>query len=475
MKRFIHSVMIGGTSVFGAAGLWADGGVGAVEVKAEQPGQPVPPVPAVVAPEAGTVTGNTGSPAPVPAGPAAAPTAEEQYVEALRKELSRLSVERDKLTAENSIARAKVEKELAERRAEMEREKLRMDEQKQREEVRIAEERSKLEASLMALRLESERLVLESTVAKAKAEIQQTEQRMKEAEARAHIAALQAGMEKQEVELTANNYANTKVQRLANPHEGDTLIISDRRIALNGPISSETADYISSRINYFNNKDAALPIFIVIDNSPGGSVMAGYNILKSMESSQAPVYVVVKSFAASMAACITTCADKSFAYPNAVILHHQISSGSFGNLTLQRENLAEIEEWWRRLAEPVAKKMGLGTEEFIKRMYQEASSGDWSEFGDKAAELKWVDHVVKEIRETALVKNPDAARAAVPPSAPGVPMPAPRPQTGLESGLSSQPLVPESVDDKGQPFMRLPRPAPKDFYYLYNPDGYYRL
>lgn len=435
---------------------------GYLAAQAQDPAPPPPPAPE-------TSTGNTGA---APAAPVPGPTPEEQYAEAQRKELARLSLERDKLTAENLIAKAKLEKELADRRAEMEREKLRIDEQKQNEETRLAEERRKLESQLLQLRMENERLVLESSVAKAKAEIQQTEQRMKEAEARSQIAALQAGMEKQEVELTANNYANTTAQRLENPHQGDTLIISDRRIALNGPISSETADYISSRLNYFNNKDSALPIFIVIDNSPGGSVMAGYNILKSMESSQAPVYVVVKSFAASMAACITTCADKSFSYPNAVILHHQISSGSFGNLTAQRENLQEIEEWWRRLADPVAKKMGLGTEEFILRMYQKkASNGDWSEFGDKAAELKWVDHVVHEIRETALVKNPDAAR----PAAPSTPMPLPRPQTGLESSISSQPPLPESVDDKGQPFMRLPRLAPKDFYYLFNPDGYYRL
>lgn len=449
MKPFVRSVVVGGVSLAG----W-------LAASAEE-----------TAPVSETATGNSSAPPPASA-PATPPSPEEQVAEAQRKEIARLSLERDRLTAENLIARAKLEKELADRRAEMEREKLRLDEQKQEEETRLADQRRKLESQLLELRLENERLVLESSVAKAKAEIQQTEQRMKEAEARAQIAALQAGMEKQEIELTANNYANTKAQRLENPHQGDALIISDRRIALNGPISSETADSISSRINYFNNKDASLPIFIVIDNSPGGSVMAGYNILKSMESSEAPVYVVVKSFAASMAACITTCADKSFAYPNAVILHHQISSGSFGNLTLQRENLKEIEEWWRRLAEPVARKMGLGTEDFIKRMYEKASSGDWSEFGDQAAALKWVDHVVKEIRETALVKNPDAARPAQP-ATPAIPLP--RPQTELESTISSQPALPESVDDKGQPFMRLPRLAPKDFYYLYNPDGYYRL
>lgn len=414
------------------------------------------------------------APAVVPGVPGAAPlTAEELYAESIRKELARLGLERDTLTAENMIAKAKLEKELAERRADFEREKLRLEEQKQKEEMRLGEERRKQEEQLLQLRLEGDRLLLESSVIKAKAEIQQAEQRMKEAEARAQIATMQAGMERQEIELTANNYANSKAQRLENPHQGDTLVISDRRIALNGPISFETSDYISSRINYFNNKDAGLPIFIVIDNSPGGSVMAGYNILKSMESSQAPVYVVVKSFAASMAACIATCADRSFAYPNAVILHHQISSGSFGNLTIQRENLQEIEEWWRRLAEPVALKMGLTTEEFIKRMYDQVSSGDWSEFGDKAVQLKWVDHVVKEIRETALVKSPDANRPG--PALPVGPMPVPRPQTGLESSISSQSPFPEVIDEKGQPFTRLPRLAPKDFYYLYNPDGYFRM
>ena len=253
--------------------------------------------------EEAAVPAAPAAPAVVPGVPGAAPvTAEELYAESIRKELARLGLERDTLTAENMIAKAKLEKELAERRADFEREKLRLEEQKQKEEMRLGEERRKQEEQLLQLRLEGDRLLLESSVIKAKAEIQQAEQRMKEAEARAQIAAMQAGMERQEIELTANNYANSKAQRLENPHQGDTLVISDRRIALNGPISFETSDYISSRLNYFNNKDAALPIFIVIDNSPGGSVMAGYNILKSMESSQAPVYVVVKSFAASMAA-----------------------------------------------------------------------------------------------------------------------------------------------------------------------------
>ena len=223
-------------------------------------------------------------------------------------------------------------------------------------------------------------------------------------------------------------------------------------------ITSATADSITGRIDYWNNKDRKLPIFIVIDDCPGGSVMAGYRILKAMESSAAPIHVLVKSFAASMAACITTLAHESYAYPNAVILHHQISSQIASarlNLTQQREFFEESNRWWDRLAAPIALKMGISTDEWIKRMYTHSSSGDWSEFGDKAKELKWVNHIINGVEETSFTKDPDAR-----PSPPVPPVKA---------------ALAEEVDADGRPFVWLPRLNPKDVYFLYNPDGYYRM
>ena len=58
--------------------------------------------------------------------------------------------------------------------------------------------------------------------------------------------------------------------------------------------------------------------------------------------------------------------------------------------------------------------MGISTEEFIKKMYGKASTGDWSEFGDKATQLKWVDFIVDDIRETAQVKHPDLSPKPTP-------------------------------------------------------------
>ena len=257
------------------------------------------------------------------------------------------------------------------------------------------------------------------------------------------------------IETEREKYANSKPVYLDNPVvNGDTLVISDRRIPLNDLITNDTADYITTRIHYYNNKDATKPIFIVIDSSPGGSAMAGYRIIKAMEASKAPVYVVVKSLAASMAAIITTVAENSFAYPNAIIIHHQLSITIFLarlNVTQQKEMYEDSQKWWDRMMAPIAKKMGITPDEFIKRMYAKASSGDWSEFGTEAKELKWVNNIVQRIEETALVKDPDAVEN--------------------EDSLGMH----EEITAEGRAVVYLPHLSPKDAYFVYNPDQYYQM
>ena len=407
------------------------------------------------------------APAPPAAAPAPPPAAaaEDPNLAALKQQNAQLAAERERLTSENAIAKERLAAELAARRAVLERATLKAEEDKALVASEFEVARQKADRDMAALRLENEKLLLESAIAKNKAEMRLSELRLQETESRTEITRLATLIEQREKELAASQYAEAKPAYPIHPLEGKTLVISDRRISLNGPIMTTTADEVSDRIAYFNNKAPALPIFIVIDNSPGGSVMAGYKILKAMQGSEAPVYVVVKSFAASMAACIATLADQSFAYPNAVILHHQISSGSFGNLTQQKESIQETEEWWQRLAGPIAAKMGISTEDFIKKMYGKASTGDWSEFADKAVDLKWVDHIVDEIRETAQLKHPDLAAKPAPAL---IPL-----RSATLSG--SVPYLTEALDDKGRPCMYLPRPNPKDVYYLFNPDGYYRL
>ncbi|WP_411825735.1 ATP-dependent Clp protease proteolytic subunit [Luteolibacter sp. AS25] len=355
-------------------------------------------------------------------------------------------LEAQKLTKETNDLRAEVQKLKLEREAITERLAL---EKARKDEAELDSEN--------AYKEDLEKLKRESEISQIRAEKVAADFKTAQSEAAMKVLELQSEIETIETAEKRDSYANADPVFLENPLRDDgILVVSDRRIPLNGVIMPSTADFVTSRIDYWNNRDSSLPIFIVIDDCPGGSVMAGYRILKAMEASEAPIHVVVKSFAASMAACITTLAEESYAYPNAIILHHQISAQIMFmrlNLTQQKEFYEESEKWWKRLAKPVAEKMGISTDDFIQQMYEKSTSGDWSEFGDEAKKLKWVNHIVGGIVESSITQNPDSK----------------------ENETAKKKALVEEVDQDGKVFSYLNRLNPKDVYFLYNPDGYYRL
>ncbi|MEN3941253.1 ATP-dependent Clp protease proteolytic subunit [Prosthecobacter sp. SYSU 5D2] len=381
----------------------------------------------------------------------------------MKEETAKLVVEREQIEARMALEQAKLDEQLAARKRALAESKMQIEEMRMKTDVAAAAEQAASYETMAELRRKNEVLMMQYAIAKNEVDTEGFLMRKEENAIRRKTSALALQMELQEKESEARTYASGKAPSyLENPLQGKKLILSDRTIALNGVITSKTADSMANRIAYFNNRDAEAPIFIVIDDCPGGSVMAGYKIIKAMHGSRAPVYTVVKSFAASMAACITTVSKKSFAYPNAVIMHHQLSAGVMGNLTQHRESVNELEEWWRRLADPVAQKMGLSRDEFIAAMYKKSSTGDWNEFADDAQKLGWVDTIVEEIEETALLRHPDLEPKAESTS------------RMLSAGEVESGVV-ESKDERGRPMGLLPRLNPMDAYWMYNPDGYYRM
>jgi ATP-dependent Clp protease protease subunit len=359
---------------------------------------------------------------------------EQEALAELRAELARLQ-------AENELKQAQQQRELNEVKAVVERRGA----DRQLRELDVADQLAELQAKVQ--RQAAENALLAEEVKRAQAEEESVRHEFSK-----QVAELKGKLELRETRDELNDRVVEDIDYIRDPFVDGTLYVTDRRIPLNGPIVYGTAEYVTERIHYFNNQSRELPIFIVIDSSPGGSVMQGYRIVKAMESSPAPVYVVVKSFAASMAAVITTLADHSYAYPNAIVLHHQMSSGMYGNLTQQREQLENAMEWARRLSEPVAEKMGVTVERFVELMYENNSDGDWEEFADKAKELEWVGDIVSNIREVGVRKRPKAERRIIPLFFFGE----------------------EEVDENGKRFVSLPRLQPFDHYFIYNPDGYYR-
>lgn len=214
-----------------------------------------------------------------------------------------------------------------------------------------------------------------------------------------------ARLQKKMTEISTN-----KINYPLNPVTDGILYISDRRIPFNGVVDDNLAKLVSDRIAFYNALDKNAPIFIVIDRSPGGSVMSGYQIIQAMESSQAPVYVVVKGYAGSMAAIVTTMAKQSFVYPQTVVLHHQASTALSGNQTELEQQLKWSKIWCERIFSKVADKMGITMEEFVAKMYAAVSTGDWKVLGTEAVKLKWATTLVDRMIEEGVNNS-----AAVPP------------------------------------------------------------
>ena len=420
----------------------------------------VPPKPAPAAGEPAPVAGLATT---LPPGPAIARENLTPEQKEIMKEVDRLRVDKALLDAQMALVEAKRTEELVPTNAET----IRLNAERALRQAKAAAESAALEEEKSNL---ERQIALES--ARSNARLAEKNNKIRELEAEAKQLQLESSntvtrltnelTRFQKEEEAKKVAAKAKPKYLKDPLVEGTLCISDRRIALNGAITESLADYVCQRINFYNNQSSEYPIFIVIDNSPGGSVSSGYQIQKAMSASKAPVYVVVKGFAASMSAVIATLAERSFCYPNTIILHHQVSNTVRGNMTVLKEQLEFTNLWFERMGTPVAKKMGLTLAEFVKQMYANDSTGDWQAFGEKAKELKWIDHVVDRIEETAVLDmmSPVPPIATLPPKALA--------QNEI-SGVTTR------LDAQGKVLMELPPLSnPFDAWWIYDPQGRYR-
>lgn len=369
-------------------------------------------VPAEQAPaEAAAPAENVPAPAPENAVPAEEISPEKAEAEKRRLEaeaVALLRLEKSRIDAEVALAQVRLRRDMApgnearlrrEAAAELRRAKLaaefaEIDEAKRTLDAVAARDAARDNLAMLARNSQVKEQELDARIDRLSREIEL---------GRLNLEVTRSGLEEK-----ARGVPALEPVRLKDPFVDGTLYVSDRRIDFNGPVTGDSARYIVERIYFYNNRDSEYPIFLVIGDSPGGSAFAGYQILKAMESSKAPVYVVVKGMAASMAAIITTLAERSFCYENSIILHHQASASVVGNMTSMGEQLKQTRDWVSRLFEPVCKKIGKTQEEFVADMYKHFSTGDWAAWGRDAAEMRWVDHVAERIVDSAVPAVADA-------------------------------------------------------------------
>lgn len=213
-----------------------------------------------------------------------------------------------------------------------------------------------------------------------------------------------AKIQEEYLKIQANNDKINQTQVNKEPYTflpvtGKTIKISDRTIVMPETITVENSTEIVKKINFLNRKNN-YPIFIVIDTCYGGSVLGGELILRAIENSKSKVYIVVKTFCASMCAIITsTFAENAYVMNNAMILHHEISSGVQGNISLQKENINYLEYWQKQMLGPIAKRRGQTVDEFVASLYKLSRTGDATLFAPDALREKWILHLINNIED----------------------------------------------------------------------------
>jgi ATP-dependent Clp protease protease subunit len=123
--------------------------------------------------------------------------------------------------------------------------------------------------------------------------------------------------EKAEEKVTEEHYSKVR-------DKIDMSILNARRLFLCDAIDGELVQDLIEKLWYLELQEPKKPILLVI-NSPGGSVDAGFALWDQIKMISSPVKTLVTGLAASMGSILSLVADKGsrFATPNARIMIHQ--------------------------------------------------------------------------------------------------------------------------------------------------------
>lgn len=179
--------------------------------------------------------------------------------------------------------------------------------------------------------------------------------------------------------------------------------LDHRRLFIGKSIDPDTAEDIIRKIWYLEYQDPKKPVVVVI-NSPGGSIDAGFAIWDQLKMASFPIVTVVTGLAASMGSVLALCAPKGkrFATTKSRFMIHQpairaLVEGQATDLEIQaREILKTKEQLVLLYCEATGKS---------KKEIEKALDRDMWMSADEALSFGLIDKVVSSYSEALSVKK----------------------------------------------------------------------
>ncbi len=183
-------------------------------------------------------------------------------------------------------------------------------------------------------------------------------------------------------------------------------LLMDRIVFLGSPINDEVANVVIAQLLFLEADNPERDINIYI-NSPGGSVQAGLAIYDTMQFLNAPIATICMGMAASMGAFLLAAGTKGKrrALPNARIMIHQPSGGSYGTAADIEIQAKEILYARERLNALLAKH----AEQPLERVAEDVDRDRFMS-PQEALEYGIIDHVVERHAEVEGNGRPAAAK-----------------------------------------------------------------
>lgn len=185
-------------------------------------------------------------------------------------------------------------------------------------------------------------------------------------------------------------------------------LLMDRIVFLGSPITDEVANVVIAQLLFLEADNPERDINIYL-NSPGGSVQAGLAIYDTMQFLNAPVATICMGMAASMGAFLLAAGSpgKRRALPNARIMIHQPSGGSYGTASDIEIQAKEILYARGRLNEILAHHTGQPLERIADDVDRDRFMSP-----QEAKEYGIIDQVVEREEEESEAEDQSAPAAA---------------------------------------------------------------
>jgi ATP-dependent Clp protease protease subunit len=148
----------------------------------------------------------------------------------------------------------------------------------------------------------------------------------------------------------------------------DSKLLSQRKVFVEGEITSEAACDFIKKIMILNAEDLGKPIDVLI-NSPGGEINSGMLMYDAIQASKAPIRMFCIGRAYSMGAVLFACGNHGrFMLPHSeLMLHEPLLGNRVGGNSSSIKSISEsLLETKRKINRILAKHTGKSEEEVEK-------------------------------------------------------------------------------------------------------------